>query len=197
MRTIVWDIDDVLCPLMRDWFALAWKPEHPECTLTYDDIRENPPHRVLGIERADYLASLDAFRSSDIAGRMQPNAELLDWFQRKGDSSRHVALTARPLESAPEAAEWLFRHFGRWIRCFGFVPSRPDASTPLYDRNKGDFLQWLGSADLLIDDSPENIAQAQALGIETHLYPQPWNDGAARQARLMDILSHETIGLRN
>ena len=59
MRTLVWDIDDVLNDLMRSWFTEEWLPTHPDCRLAYADLLENPPHRVLGIAEAEYLASLD------------------------------------------------------------------------------------------------------------------------------------------
>jgi hypothetical protein len=129
----------------------------------------------LHIECEEYLASLDAFRASPEARAMQPNPDLLEWFRAHGSEYRHVALTARPLESAPHAAEWLFRHFGAWFRCFGVVPTRLDLTAPRYDRHKGDFLRWLDAADYFVDDSPANIEQARALGLRTLLYPQPWN----------------------
>jgi len=175
MRTIVWDIDDVLNDLMRAWFTSVWKPGHPESQLRYQDIADNPPYRSLGIGEAEYLESLDAFRVSDAARRMAPNAAVLKWLRSYGDGYRHVALTARPLASVPAAAEWLFRHFGGHIRCFGVVPSRPGPETPLYDRDKSDFLRWFGKGDFLVDDCEANLARVRAMGIRTVLYPQPWN----------------------
>lgn len=176
MRTIVWDIDDVLNDLMRAWFTQAWKPAHPECRLSYRDLRENPPYQSLGVQPAEYLASLDAFRRSQAAARMEPNPVVLEWLRWHGDRYRHVALTARPLESAPAAAEWLFRNFGKYFRCFGVVPSRPAPGVPHYDSDKGEFLQWLGGADFFVDDSEQNVAAAERLGIPATLFPQPWNN---------------------
>lgn len=175
MRTIVWDVDDVLNSLMREWFEVTWKPAHPECTLAYSDIRENPPHRSLGIAKEEYLASLDKFRISEEARLLAPNPAIVDWFREHGDAYRHLALTARPLDSAPAAAEWVFRHFGAHFRCFGVVPSRSDTAAPVYDRNKGEFLKWLGIADYFVDDSEENVALAAEAGVRTVLFPQPWN----------------------
>ena len=175
MKTIVWDVDDVLNNLMQTWLEQAWKPGHPQCSVTYAGITENPPNRVLRIAESEYLASLDEFRQSDAAQRMTPNRAILAWLHAHGDCYRHVALTARPLSSTPHAAEWLFRHFGAYFRCFGVVPSRPDPATPLYDHDKGDFLKWLGGAEFLVDDSPDNVELAQGLGIDAVLYPQPWN----------------------
>ena len=175
MLTIAWDVDDVLNDLMLSWFACAWKPAHPECPLTYADITENPPDRVLGVARGEYLESLDSFRASDLAAKMPPNPAVLDWLRAYGPRYRHMALTARPLESVPEAAAWLFRHFGGYLRNFGVVPSRLAAGTPAYDRDKGEFLEWFGKAGLLVDDSEENIRAAERLGLRCVLYPQPWN----------------------
>lgn len=175
MFTIFWDVDDVLNDLMQSWFVEAWKPGHPECTLAYSDFTENPPDRVLGVDRAAYLESLDAYRASDRARELRPNIAILDWLRQYGHRYRHAALTARPLASAPAAAEWLFRHFGAWLRSFGLVPSRPAADVPVYDRDKGDFLRWFGNAAVLIDDSEENTRAAERFGFRTLLYPQPWN----------------------
>jgi len=178
MLTLVWDIDDVLNSLMRTWFTEEWLPGHPGCTVAYADLRENPPHRVLGIGKAEYLASLDAFRLSARARAMQPNRSILGWFREHGARHRHMALTARPLATVPALAEWLFRHFGEYLRHFGVVPARLENGAPHYDNDKADYLRWFGKADLLIDDSPENAAAAENLGIRSVLYPQPWNHNA-------------------
>jgi hypothetical protein len=192
MLTIVWDIDDVLNDLMLTWFIDEWQPTHPECKLSYGDIKENPPDRVLGVTRAAYLASLDAYRSSDRARNMKPNAAVLEWLRGCGHRSRHMALTARPLDSIPFLAEWLFRHFGTYLRSFGAVPSRLAPSAPVYDRDKCDFLRWFGKADLLIDDSEENIRAAESLGIRSILYPQPWNGCSRTVAETLQSLSDLT-----
>jgi len=128
MLTIVWDVDDVLNDLMAAWFRQCWLPAHPDCRVTYAALRENPPHAVLGIEKAEYLLSLDRFRSSDGGRRLAPNPEILRWMGEHGHRFRHMALTARPLASAGDAAEWVFRHFGNYIRCYGVAPVRLDAA---------------------------------------------------------------------
>jgi hypothetical protein len=175
MRTIVWDVDDVLNDLMLAWFNETWMPAHPECRLSYSGIKENPPDRVLGISRTEYLSSLDEFRLSQRARSLRPNAAVLAWLQQSGAAYRHVALTARPIGCSAPAAEWLFRHFGSYIRTFSVVPSRLAPGEPAYDTTKEDFLRWFGRADILVDDSEENIRSAEKLGIRGVLYPQPWN----------------------
>jgi hypothetical protein len=179
MLTFVWDIDDVLNGLMHSWFTSVWLPAHHECKLTYFDLVENPPHRILGIPKKDYLSSLDVFRESAGARVMQPNPAILEWFRLHGARHRHMALTARPLANAPHAAEWLFRHFGNYVRSFAVVPTRLPNGVPRYDSAKSDFLEWFDKADCLIDDNAENIAAARRLGICGVLYPQPWNASPA------------------
>jgi FMN phosphatase YigB (HAD superfamily) len=175
MVTIFWDVDDVLNDLMRAWFVEAWKPSRPQCALSYADITENPPERILGVCRTEYLDSLDAYRASERMRDLEPNAGVLEWLREYGHRYRHVALTARPLNSAPGAAEWLFRHFGAWLRSFCVVPSRQPADVPVYDRDKREFLRWFGKPGILIDDTEENTRAAEQLGVRTILYPQPWN----------------------
>jgi len=175
MLTIVWDVDDVLNDLMYQWFTFGWLPENPGCEISYKELSGNPPDESLGISRETYLASLDAFRMTERAINMEPNAEVLRWMRSHGRRFRHIALTARPLETAPDVAYWVMRHVGAWIRSFGVVPTRAAADAPVYDRTKGDFLKWLRCGNIFVDDSAENVRQAQELGLKTLLYPQPWN----------------------
>jgi FMN phosphatase YigB (HAD superfamily) len=41
----------------------------------------------------------------------------------------------------------------------------------------------------MVDDSSDNIKEAQALGMKTLLYPQPWNNSAVAVEALLDELS--------
>lgn len=176
LKTIVWDIDDVLNDLTAAWFEHAWKTEHAT-SLRFEDLTENPPHRILGVSLTDYLASLDAFRASAYGQSLPVRTDVLQWFEKYGAAFRHVALTATPFASAPSSAAWVLRNLGRWIRVVGFVPSsRPDDLPPKYDQTKDAFLDWWGKADYFVDDRPDNCASAQALGITTFLAPRPWND---------------------
>ncbi|WP_109486752.1 hypothetical protein [Occallatibacter savannae] len=195
MLTIVWDVDDVLNDLMLQWFTHCWKCERPECTLGYRELRENPPDAVLGIAREEYLLSIDEFRATDRAREMAPNAAVLKWMGQYGAQFRHIGLTARPLGSAPDVAEWVMRHFGAWIRCFGVVHTRRDDQFPAYDRTKGEFLDWIKCGDILVDDSAENIRQAQLRGLKTLLYPQPWNDSKLSVEELLDELTKMAVGV--
>ena len=153
MKTIVWDLDDVLNRFTQSWLHQAWRVEHPECRTPFAALRSNPPLRELNASREEYLESLDRFR--------------------------HHVLTARPTRTAGAAAAWVFTHFGRWVRHFHFVPSpRSDESLPPYDTAKSEALARLGAVDIFIDDSPLNVAAASALDIHAFLFPQPWNASA-------------------
>ena len=175
MLTVVWDVDDVLNDLMYQWFMHGWRDHHCDCSLLYEELTSNPPHEILGIDRLHYLSSMDAFRRTDRARNMSPAPEVLAWFAQHGRLFRHIALTARPLESAPDVAHWVMHHFGTWIRCFGIVPTRVRDGVPIYDHTKGEYLSWLGRGDILIDDSTDNIREAEGLGLKTLQVAQPWN----------------------
>jgi hypothetical protein len=186
MITIVWDVDDVLNELMRDWLEDAWLPQHPECELIYEDLRQNPPLDQLGVSRAEYLASLDAFREK-YGADLRPNLEVLRWFQEHGHKYNHAVLTAVPLKHAGISSSWVFRHFGRWIQSFNIVPSpRPDEPPGIRIRKKGEFLASWGKTNLFIDDAPTNVVDVQSSGIPCLLYPRPWNGSPAR----IDDLEH-------
>lgn len=175
LKTIVWDVDDVLNDLMHSWF-LSWCQDHPRCAVGYEDLKENPPHEVLGVTMDSYLQSLDAFRLSPSYQNMAPIKEVRDWFLQNGSRFRHIALTAVPLRAASFSAQWVFRNFGIWIRTFHFVPSkRKDETIPQYDRDKTAVLQHLGMVDLFIDDNAEHVVAAQNAGINSLFFPRPWN----------------------
>jgi hypothetical protein len=176
MAVIVWDRDDVLNDLMRCWLEGWWKLAHPECRLRYEDLTENPPHRILGVSLGEYLASLDEFRLSDRAAEMEPVPKVLAWFERYGHLHRHMVLTATSLDTAPAAAAWTFRHFGAWVRSFHLIPAHRDSqSIPRYDTDKGAYLHWLGKGNVLVDDSPATVESARRYDIAGVLVPRPWN----------------------
>lgn len=192
MLTVVWDVDDVLNDLMYQWFVYGWRVEHSDCPLSYEELTSNPPHEVLGVDRIDYLSSMDLFRTTERARHMDPDPEVLAWFRQEGSRFRHIALTARPLGTAPDVAHWVMHHFGAWIRCFGIVPTRIEQGVPIYDKSKREYLAWLGRGDVVVDDSTDNIRQAESLGLKALQPAQPWNNSQLGISDLLHRLSKMT-----
>lgn len=177
MITIAWDVDDVLNDLMRSWFEEKWLPAHQKCKKGYEDLKENPPHRILGVSLDEYLQSLDEFRLSEEYPKMNPIQDVMQWFFQHGTKFRHIALTAVPISASPVSAQWVIKNFGKWIRTFHFVPSnRPGENLPEYEKDKSDFLRWFGKVDIFIDDNEKNIKSAEKTGIHCILMPRPWNN---------------------
>jgi len=176
LPVIVWDVDDVLNHLMRSWFETAWLPMHPACTLQFEDILENPPHKLLGISLNAYLESLDTFRLSHHFSSMSPNREILEWFKLYGEKFNHIALTATPECAFSASSAWVFQYFGRWIRSFHVLPSRraADQETFLF-ADKGDYLKWLNKGDVMVEDNIQNAELARQAGLSVILMPRPWN----------------------
>lgn len=194
MKTVVWDVDDVLNDLMKAWFAHWVSKQGGVFHLTFDELTVNPPHELLGIGRSEYLASLDDFRLSGGAAKLQPLSEVFAWFRQNGDSCRNIALTATPLRAAPASAEWVMRNFGRWIRSYNLVPSpRETEDAGAGHATKSDFLRWWGKADILVDDNEENVAGALSAGIQAVLFPRPWNSSKLSVAEALASLT-ELIG---
>lgn len=175
MKTIVWDVDDVLNNLMGDWFK-EWCSLNPKCTLEYSDIISNPPHELLEISLEEYKHSLDDFRIERL-GDLVPLPEILSWFQLNGSKYHHTALTAVPIATSHISAGWVFKNFGMWIRSFNIIPSPRNTDLPVqYHQTKKEFLGWLNKGDVLIDDNIFNIEGAKELGMKTILFPRPWNN---------------------
>jgi hypothetical protein len=189
MKTIAWDVDDVLNDLMRMWLECAWRPAHPDCAIRYDEIKENPPCDILQCTKTEYLTSLDAFRQSTIACEMPPIPQVLEWFEQNGARARHIAITAVPLAAAHLSAAWVMRHFGRWIRTFHVLPShRATENLPVYDHSKGEALQQWKAIDAFVDDDLKNLDLAEQLGIRTVCIPRPWNHGSGSLIEILDGL---------
>ncbi|RLB80363.1 MAG: hypothetical protein DRH15_07640 [Deltaproteobacteria bacterium] len=176
MKTIIWDVDDVLNDLMKSWFENLWLRKHPQLRVTYESLTENPPHHILKIGLEAYQRSLDQFRLSEAFTSMEPNTQILQWFKAHGHKCRHIALTATPLETAHVSASWVTKHFGRWIRTFAFVPSeRPNQSLPVYEKTKYDYVKWIGQGDVIIDDNPDNLTAFSNIGMVLLGIRRPWN----------------------
>ena len=176
MITIAWDVDDVLNDLMRCWLVNKWLPEHPNCKVGFEQITENTPERIIKSAKEEYLLSLDSFRLSKAYFEVKPNPEVLAWFEEFGGKARHIALTFVPIKAAHMSADWVMRYFGKWIRSFNFVPSiRKGEQAPEYGQTKADYLKWLNKVDVLVEDSEQNIREAQELGIKGILVGKPWN----------------------
>lgn len=184
MKTIVWDVDDVLNELMKTWFE-SWRDEHRECAVGYSDFKENPPHEILGITEDSYFQSLDSFRLLHYQA-MEPLAIMKQWFTEHGNHFHHCALTAVPHRAASVSAQWTLAHFGQWIRTFHFVPSkRYHEAIAQYDRDKAELLKRQQAVDLFIDDSPENVTRAREAGINALLFPRPWNNSSMSVRELL------------
>jgi hypothetical protein len=176
MKIIVWDIDDVLNDLTKEWFANFCLQHNNPYNIRYANLKENPPNRLLNISETDYLKSLDDFRV-ELGAKINPLPDILSWFNKNGDSYSHFALTSAPLFYASSSAEWLFRNFGRWFNSFNFVPSRREGDNYSYRfSSKNSLLKIFNTVDAFIDDNPQNIKEADKIGIKTFLFPRPWNN---------------------
>lgn len=188
---IVWDLDDTLNELMRGW--LNWhcaRQVPPRAVPAFGELVENPPHRLLGLALEEYQESLDRFRLSHEASALAPPPAVLAWFQRHGFDFEHHLLTARPAATVAPAAEWVFRHFGRWIRHFHFVPSfRSAARLPDQGITKRDIIQQLAPVDFVVDDSAETLDAARDVARFCLLAPQPWNHGRGTIADVLPLLT--------
>jgi FMN phosphatase YigB (HAD superfamily) len=175
MKAIMWDVDDVLNDLMGEWFRSRWIPLHPQCPVDYLGINVNPPHELLGVDKREYLESLDAFRN-DSFRYLKPIPEMLEWFRQHGRKAEHIVVTSVPLIAAHHSADWVFSHFGEWVRSFNIVPSTREGSRDHGTTSKSDYIRTFSKVDIVVEDNPETIRSMREMGISTVTIPRPWND---------------------
>lgn len=189
MKVIMWDVDDVLNDLMGEWFRSSWQKTHPECPLEYSMITRNPPHELLGVPREEYLSSLDVFRQNCFKN-LKPIPEMQEWFSLHGHKAQHIVVTSVPLKAAHCSAEWVFTHFGRWIRSFNIVPSpRAGDATETGATTKAEFIRSFSKIDIVMEDSPETLRSMEKLGIKTVTVPRPWNQSSGVTSDALALLS--------
>jgi hypothetical protein len=192
MKVIMWDVDDVLNNLMEEWFSTSWIPHHPDCSLEYSGITENPPHRLLGVTKGEYLASLDTFRESSFK-ELKPLPEMLEWFSLYGKKSEHRVVTAVPVNAAHHSAEWVFRHFGTWIRSFNIVPSPRDGEEDHGVKSKSEYIQTFSKVDLVVEDNLSTIRSMTDLGIQSVTIPRPWNAAPGTLVESLKAITQKII----
>ena len=166
---IFWDVDDVLNRLMACWL----KKHVPD--QDYSAISENPPHEIIGWKREDYLSSLDAFRNSDAGQAVEVNESVLSWFQKYGKDHRHIAVTARPLETMPNQSWWVYTYFGEWIHSVVAVTVGRGLAHARQYQTKAEYIRQFSEEAIFIDDAEKNIQDVSSIGVESFLFPQPWN----------------------
>lgn len=169
---LAWDIDDVLNQFMR--LCLPRFPSQRQ--LTYEELTVNPPYKLLGISKEQYLETLDASRAE--LYKVPPRQEVLRFFEAYGERFHHTAISAVPLRFASGSAQWLLRHFGKWIQSFVFIPS-PRTGVKMLSQQfhtKAEALKSFNADPILIDDAPSNVQDARGNGCKAMLFPAPWNE---------------------
>jgi 5'(3')-deoxyribonucleotidase len=179
MKTIVWDVDEVLNNLVIEWLEY-WKVLFPDCKITYDQITNYSLKKVLNAPSNEILQSIDDFKFLGFFTDLKPNQKILKWFEEYGKYFHHIALTSCSLRTSHISASWVYENFGRWIRSFHCIPSsREGKEDIIYDINKAEYIKRIEDVDIFIDDCPENCEKVQDLyhGIKIFTPKKPWNTG--------------------
>ncbi len=190
MYTIIWDIDDTLNEYIYRWF-IWYKFNNSLCNIDrYEDITINPPYNLLNITKERYLISIDKYKEESYY-ILKPKEEIFKWFEEYGYKAEHIVLTSSPIESANISSNWVFKHFGNWIRSFNIVPSkRRNVYHIEYHKNKAHFIKELNKEKIIfIDDNEKNIKEVEKLklGIDTFCVKQPWNTGISIKKILKEL----------
>jgi hypothetical protein len=175
MLHICFDIDDTLNNLMEEylkWFNKIYSSNTP---ISYNEIIDNPPHEILRISEKHYRQTLYQFRMINYK-YLIPDPNVLKWFKKHGHRAHFSVLTSAFKDCIPVVANWVFLHFGEWIRTFAFVPSAIDENDihNVYDIDKAGWLHR-NNVDIYIDDNPITCWKVSLCNIKSHCVKQPWS----------------------
>ena len=76
----------------------------------------------------------------------------------------------------PNQAWWIYHNYGQWIHTVHAAKTSRNTMSNHHCVIKADFISWINKEVLFIDDSEENVNTVSETGVETMLYPQPWNN---------------------
>ena len=188
---VVWDIDDVLNPLMEVWLEHQKSIKRIDGSFSYDSLTDPDFSQTLKWGRNSFLESLDEFRLQ-FQSKLLPNRMIQNWFENQSKIRvKHVALTATPRVISEISRNWLEVNFGTHITDFFLAPSaRDDDGLPRM--TKLDFYQQFTSEFkhvIAIDDRPDNLTNAKTAGASTLCWPQPWNDSLLDSEETLKALS--------
>lgn len=168
----LWDIDDVLNDLSR--LCIEHTAQRLKPGITFAEIKNNPPLEELGCTLEEFMGILDECRQEYLFSA-PPRQEVLDFFNSFGDRFHSMTLSSCPMHLAPRSAEWVLRHFGKWIQGTLFVPS-PRKHIPVNSvlfSSKAEAVIKLNAT--LIDDMPINVERVREAGGRALYFPAPWN----------------------
>jgi len=170
---IVWDVDDVLNCLMESWLDY-WNKKN-NSNVCYNEIKNNPPNKILGISKKLYLSNLDEFRNSEAGKNVKVNSIIKSWFKKNGNRFINIACTARPIHTMYNQSYWIYKNFGKWIHSICVADPARDTKANINYISKAEYISLISRPVLFIDDSEENINSVSESGADTLVYPQPWN----------------------
>lgn len=167
--TIAVDIDDVLFPFIVG-VAEFYNQRHG-ANLKVDDYNNYNIVEVWGCSLDDARKIVDEFLASD-HGHLAPIEGSIAAVNQLKKHFRVVSLTARNDIFEVGTTTWLKQHFPDLFDGIYFAGSQHDGR-PF--RKKGEICREIG-ADILIDDSPDNLASAVEHGVDGVLFgKRPWS----------------------
>jgi hypothetical protein len=188
---VVWDIDDVLNPLMHEWLKHQKSTKRIDPSFSYESLIDPDFSQTLKWGRNSFLESLDEFRLQ-FQSKLLPNRMIQNWFENQSKIQiKHVALTATPRVVSEISRNWLQVNFGTHITDFFLAPSARD-NDDLPRMTKLDFYQQFTTEFkqvIAIDDRQDNLANAKTAGASTLCWPQPWNDSLLDSEETLKALS--------
>ena len=180
MKTIAWDVDDVLNECMRTWLKPRGCPP----------IRagRSPTRKSWRIRRAASSAARGGI--SRLARRVPPVGPpgRCSRFRRSCIGSSSTARSCGTWPSAPchcrrpISAAWVFCHFGRWIRSFHFFPRRTRANPALRSLERRG-VATMGNDRRVGGRQSRQFGLRQTFGNRTFCFPRPWNQGPRASSR--------------
>lgn len=188
MKTICWDVDNVLNNLIEEWliyykYVNLGKYDH----IKFNQLLHYNLYNSLNITEKEFIESLDYF-TINYYKTLKPNKVILNWFTLYGHLTHNIVLTAFPLRYIEISAQWVLKYYGQWIRSYAFTPLEIREDTIIYDKTKSDYINRMGNIDIFIEDSEKNILNSQATN--NLILKRPWNNSEMDEIRLLKEINN-------
>jgi uncharacterized HAD superfamily protein len=187
VKVIGIDVDDTLCSTIA-YFLFDFNREH-NSNIKVDDIKSFELTTVKNFSQ-DYIYKKlikhlkECLDKYDI---LENSFEVLNYLKSKGYKLKII--TSRRIELKEKTVKWLNNHFGENFFDDIIFYNKKD-----FEKCKAEIAKE-NNIDLLIEDAPHYVKNANQLGIKVLVFDRPWNKNLTEENYYKRVYSWNDIKL--